>query len=59
MHYGKRINEWVTSKNAEFEDMGSRSKLVLAYIDEGLTPIIQVADVGLNRPIKQGTNQRI
>lgn len=54
MHYGERISEWVTSKNADFEALGSRSRLFLAYIDEGLTPIIQVADVGLNRPIKQG-----
>eukprot|EP00474_Spongospora_subterranea_P004024 CRZ04482.1 hypothetical protein [Spongospora subterranea] len=49
-HYGTEIDSFVDTLN---KDESIPGKIVLGYIGEGLTPILQVPDVCINRALKQ------
>lgn len=54
-HYSDEVLEFVERCNA---DKGTGTKIVLKLVDEGLTPIIQVPDVAVNKVFKSAVKNR-
>jgi hypothetical protein len=48
-HYSEEVMEFIDNNNKDPE----KGKIISAIVDEGLTPIIQVPDVAVNKPFKQ------
>lgn len=55
-HYSNEVLQFIEKCNAEATS--STSKIVLELVDEGLTPIIQVPDVAVNKIFKAGVKRR-
>lgn len=55
-HYSNEVLEFI--KKCNEEATSSTSKIVLEMVDEGLTPIIQVPDVAVNKIFKAGVKKR-
>ena len=54
-HYSEEVLQFIKNCN---EDDSTTTSIVLELVDEGLTPIIQVPDVAVNKVFKAGVKQR-
>jgi hypothetical protein len=54
-HYSEDVMKFIETNN---KDNNKKATIISALVDEGLTPIIQVPDVAVNKIFKQGLNQR-
>lgn len=54
-HYGEEVTQFIERCN---NDPATKTKIVLELVDEGLTPIIQVPDIAVNKVFKAGVKQR-
>ena len=57
-HYSEEVCTWVREFNETKADSGDEGRIVLAYIAEHLTSILQVGDVVFNKPIKDSIRRR-
>jgi hypothetical protein len=48
-HYGTSLNEWVSVYNQKH----SHARIVIVFIEAGMTAIMQVGDLCINKPLKQ------
>ena len=55
MHYSEDVMNFIETNN---KDNNKKATIISALVDEGLTPIIQVPDVAVNKIFKQGLKQR-
>ena len=54
-HYSDEVMEFVERCNA---DKATTTRIVIELVDEGLTPIIQVPDVAVNKVFKAAVKER-
>lgn len=54
-HYSAEVEEFVEKCNA---DKATDTRIVLELVDEGLTPIIQVPDVAVNKVFKAAVKEK-
>lgn len=54
-HYSEEVMQFINKSN---HDTTTGTKLILELVDEGLTPIIQVPDVAVNKNFKAGVKQK-
>jgi hypothetical protein len=54
-HYSEDVLNFIKKCN---EDESSKTTIILELVDEGLTPIIQVPDVAVNKVFKSGVKHR-
>src|SRR4051812_38870335 len=53
-HYGEVISNWLTKNHAS----SSGGKIYIEYIQEGMTSVQQVCDIGVNKTVKQIVKQQ-
>jgi len=53
-HYSKEVLNFITRSNEENKD----TTVVVELVDEGLTPMIQVTDVAVNKVFKAAVKKR-
>ena len=54
-HYSEDVMNFIETNN---KDNNKKATIISALVDEGLTPIIQVPDVAVNKIFKQRLKQR-
>jgi hypothetical protein len=54
-HYSEEVMEFISRCNS---DKATQTRVVLELVDEGLTPIIQVPDVAVNKVFKAAVRKR-
>jgi hypothetical protein len=48
-HFGDIVDEFVRNHN----EKNPKSKIIIAFVEAGMTPIMQVPDICINKPIKE------